>query len=194
MSRVFKNVLCVATLLLAQSGAYGMEKTIDPAHEIGENVTITDRSQLLSITPEQAKKIKSLRIENQDIDDEFRDFFTSLNILDSLCFYRCDVGGSLYGVDIGCYMLKLTECSLTSKNASYVLSPIRAWPYLRILDLSVNNIGVEPEPFFEWIRTRFLGIASVDKLILSDNGFEASRIDSIMSDFKKWDRYLQITF
>ena len=48
-----------------------MEKTIDPAHEIGENVTITERSQLLSITPEQAKKIKSLRIENQDIDDEF---------------------------------------------------------------------------------------------------------------------------
>ena len=46
-----------------------MEKTIDPAHEIGENVTITDRSQLLSITPEQAKKIKSLRIENQVIDD-----------------------------------------------------------------------------------------------------------------------------
>ena len=47
-----------------------MEKTVDPAHEIGENVTITERSQLLSITPKQAKKIKSLRIENQVIDDE----------------------------------------------------------------------------------------------------------------------------
>ena len=47
-----------------------MEKTVDPAHDIGENVTITDRSQLLSITPEQAKKIKSLRIENQVIDDD----------------------------------------------------------------------------------------------------------------------------
>ena len=47
-----------------------MEKTEDPAHEIGENVTITERSQLLSITPEQAKKIKSLRIENQLIDRE----------------------------------------------------------------------------------------------------------------------------
>ena len=44
-----------------------MEKFVS---EIGENVTITDRSQLLSITPEQAKKIKSLRIENQVIDDE----------------------------------------------------------------------------------------------------------------------------
>ena len=37
-----------------------MEKTIDPAHEIEESVTITDRSQLLSITPEQAKKIRLL--------------------------------------------------------------------------------------------------------------------------------------
>ncbi len=50
--------------MFAQSGAYGIEKAVDPAQEIGENVMITDRSQLLSITPEQAKKIKSLRIEN----------------------------------------------------------------------------------------------------------------------------------
>ena len=35
-----------------------MEKTVDPANEIGENVTITERSQLLSITPKQAKKNK----------------------------------------------------------------------------------------------------------------------------------------
>ena len=69
-SRTFKNILCVATLLFAQSGAFGMEKTIDPAHEIGESLTITERSQLLSITPEQAKKIRSLRIENQVIDYE----------------------------------------------------------------------------------------------------------------------------
>ena len=49
---------------------------MDPAHEIGENLTITDRSQLLSITPEQAKKIKSLRIEDQVIDGYFiSDFF-----------------------------------------------------------------------------------------------------------------------
>ena len=64
-SRAFKNILCVTALLSAQSGAFGMEKTVDPAHEIGEKVTITERSQLLSITPEQAKKIRSLRIENQ---------------------------------------------------------------------------------------------------------------------------------
>ena len=161
---------------------------------IGENVTITDRAQLQAITPEQAKKIKSLRIENQVIDHDFDDFFASLNIPDSLCFCRCDIISSFCDVDIGCYMLKLTECGLTSENASFILSPIRRWPYLRILDLSGNNIGVDPERFFEWIRTRFLGISSVDQLILSDNGFEASYINKIKADFKKWERYLQITF
>ena len=67
-----------------------MKKTIDPAHEIGENLTITDRSQLLSITPEQAKKIKSLRIEDQVIDGYFiSDFFQwspFLKNIDSLYF------------------------------------------------------------------------------------------------------------
>ena len=67
---IFENILLFK---------YGMEKTIDPAHEIGENVTITDRSQLLSITPEQAKKIKSLRIENQVIDGYFLIFFRGVS-------------------------------------------------------------------------------------------------------------------
>ena len=52
---------------------------LNPSQVNGENVTITDRSQLLSITPEQIKKIKSLRIENQNIDYEFFDLFLSLD-------------------------------------------------------------------------------------------------------------------
>ena len=43
---------------------------MDPANEIGEEVTITERGRLLSMTPEEVEKIKSLRIENQVIDDE----------------------------------------------------------------------------------------------------------------------------
>ena len=68
-----------------------MKKTIDPAHEIGENLTITERSQLQSITPEQAKKIKSLRIEDQVIDGYFiSDFFQwslFLKNINSLYFF-----------------------------------------------------------------------------------------------------------
>ena len=43
---------------LYYSDKFGMAETVDPAHEIGEYVIITDRNQLLSITREQAKKIK----------------------------------------------------------------------------------------------------------------------------------------
>ena len=42
---------------------------MDP-YEIGENLIITGKSQLLSIMSYQAKKIRSLRIENKLIDDE----------------------------------------------------------------------------------------------------------------------------
>ena len=39
---------------------------MDPPNEIGEEVTITERGRLLSMTPEEAKKIKAVRIENQN--------------------------------------------------------------------------------------------------------------------------------
>ena len=46
----------------------GTESTVDPDKEIGENITITDRSQLLSITLDQAKNLKFIRIKNLEID------------------------------------------------------------------------------------------------------------------------------
>ena len=73
---------------------------INPAQEIGENVIITERRQLLSITQEQSKKIKSLRIENQEIDDDFADFFMS-NVVNSNPYIF--TGVELMAVD--CFML-----------------------------------------------------------------------------------------
>lgn len=64
---------------------------MDPTHEIGENVTIIERTQLKYITPEETKKIKFLRIEKRYIDDEFCDFLSSIERFDSLYFYRCNV-------------------------------------------------------------------------------------------------------
>ena len=82
-------------MLFAQSGEYGTEKTIDPAHEVGENVTITDRSQLLSMTPEQAKKIKSLRIENQTFDGGISLYaIFPYDNLDQIYFDNCSFSGS----------------------------------------------------------------------------------------------------
>ncbi len=101
-----------------------MEKSINPAYEIGENVTITERSQLLHITPEQAKKIKSLRIENQLLDFEFGNFLFSLNRLDSLCFYKCDVKDSILSYVKHSQVIRILDCALTSENAAWELSAI----------------------------------------------------------------------
>ena len=148
-----------------------MEKTIDPAHEIGENVTITERSQLLSITPEQAKKIKSLRIENQDIDSDFHSFLHSLNRLDSLCFYKCHNLDYVLGFVAHSDVVRLLDCSLTSSNVTWCLSSILCWGHVKILDLTSNDIGNEPEPFFRWLKENLWGGLCIDKIVLSDNKF-----------------------
>ena len=164
-----------------------MEKTIDPAHEIGENVTITERSQLLSITPEQAKKIKSLRIENQVIDDEFEDFFFSKRcVFDSLYFYRCDINcGALSTIDhsdvLGC-----VDCDLTSGLARSIFGCISRWDYIRTLDFSQNKFGEDAEQLYSWMFDSIFGCVSVKRLILSDNGFSEEWKRKIVSCFGKY--------
>ena len=56
-----------------------MKNQANTAKETLENVVITDQTQILSITPEKASRIKSLRIENQIIDEET--FFDFKNLL-----------------------------------------------------------------------------------------------------------------
>ena len=139
-------------MLCSQSGAYGMEKKIGPAHEIGENVTITDRSQLLSMTPEQAKKIKSLRIENQVIDDDFHDFFLSVRELNCLYFAKCIVDCvTLFDVE-QVPVLGVVNCNLTSHLAKEVLEDITNWDYIETLDLSHNRLGANPGKFLTWMK------------------------------------------
>ena len=163
-----------------------MEKTIDPAHEIGENVTITERSQLMSITPEQAKKIKSLRIENQVIDSDFCSFLRSLNRLDSLCFYKCDDLDYVLGYVEHSDVLQFLDCSLTSKDATWCLSSILNWGHVEILDLTHNDIGIEPELFFSWLKTHLFGGVNIDKIVLSDNKFTEDDRHKALLFFEKW--------
>jgi hypothetical protein len=171
-----------------------MEKTIDPAHEIGENVTITERSQLLSITPEQAKKIKSLRIENQTIDDDFRDFLLSINRFDSLYFYRCSVDCLTLSGVYQCNTLGFVDCSLTSMSVTFVLDELMRLEYVEILDLSNNRIGVDPEPFCQWWTRTISGVVGVKKLILSDNDFLDASKARVLSDFGKYSPGCQVVF
>ena len=68
------------------------KKKMDPAQEIGSELTITERNQFFSITQEQRNQIKSLRIENQSIDDEFEFDILKFNYsldLEQLYFINC---------------------------------------------------------------------------------------------------------
>ena len=160
---------------------------INPAQEIGENVKITERRQLLSITQEQAKKIKSLRIENQEIDFEFDDFFYSKfngRDLDSLYFINCEMHYTfLYYISsskLGCI-----NCGLTSDHASSYLSIISRWDYIETVDLSQNKFGEDAETFYSWMWKSVFGCVSIKNLILSDNGFSEEWEKKIVSSFEK---------
>ena len=158
---------------------------LNPSQEIGENVMITDISQLQSITPQQAKKIKSLRIENQDINMDFLDFFLSLGDLDSLYFYRCEI----YSATLSCLnsaeKLGVVGCNLTSDLASSVL-PIQRWDYIETLDLSHNKLALDPKQFYDWLYHSIIGAVSIGTIIISDNGFSEEWKDKIKSYFKNY--------
>ena len=153
-----------------------MEKMIAPAQDMGESITITERSQLLSITPEQARKIKSLRIENQVIDAEayfdFRDFFSLLKKLDALYFVKCQFV-SFYSEILRLVdsvpIIGIVECNLSESYVEDIIWPIKDWLPLHTLDLSSNRIGEEPEKFLVFLKNEICGVVSVGSLILANN-------------------------
>ena len=165
-----------------------------PAKEIGENITITERSQLIFITPEQIMKIKSLRIENQVIDDEFYDFFSNIDGFDSLYFYRCKVDCLTLSNVYECTELGFVDCSLTSHSAILVLDDLGRIEYVKTLDLSNNKIGVEPEVFTKWWKSDIAGVATVEKIILSNNDFLETSKENLLCVFKKYTPNCQVVF
>jgi len=160
---------------------------MDPAKENGEYVTITNKSQLLSITPEQAKKIKYLRIENMKIDFDFGDFFLEkCNEFDSLYFYKCEfVSCALFNVNYS-DVLGCVNCALTSDSAWSFIGCISQWDYIKTLDLSKNKFGEDPEKLYSWMFNSIFGVISIGNLILTDNGFSEEWKSKISSCFNKF--------
>ena len=68
-----------------------MKEQIDPTKDFGCDKTITDRNEFFIMPPQQAKQIKSLRVENQTIDNKisvnYNDIFHP--DLEILYFYNC---------------------------------------------------------------------------------------------------------
>ena len=152
----------------------------------GEKVIITDRNQLLAISPEKANIIKSLRIENQVIDFDFVDFFSWFGELNSLYFYKCLVDSATLSNVRHATVLGIVDCNLTPYDAKSVLEPIKNWNYIETLDLSHNKLGSNPEEFFE-LNHSMVEAITVYNFILSDNGISEKVKDRIISYFKKYD-------
>jgi len=157
-----------------------MEKTVDPVNEIGENVTIADRNQLLSITKEQAKKIKSLRIENQQINNEVCD---APVLYDSgpeqVYFVSCSFSGN------GEYILSqfpsvpkigFIRCNLSYDLLDDLLCSKDPNVKVQVLDLTGNNLAKKPKRFVDVLKHKFI---LVGELILVDNGFDSKIISMI---------------
>ena len=157
-----------------------MEKTLDLSHEIGENITITDKSQLSSITPEQAKKIKSLRIENQTIDGGISLYllFPDDN-LEQIIFDNCSFSGSglwILSEVPSASRIGFIRCGLTCDSLKDLLSSTPPYEGIEFLDLSDNNFE-NPKLFAEVLEKEIFRLSkSIETLVISDNGFDPTII------------------
>ena len=160
-----------------------MEKKIDPAQEIGESLTITDRSQLLSKTPEQKKKIKSLRIKNQVIDDEVDASVGMVcTYLKQVYFVNCSFSGA--GEWILCEFpsaskIGFIRCNLSCNTLEGLLRSNNPYNKIEVLDLTGNNLAKDPERFVDFLKRAILPFKSIGNLILLENGFDSTIISEI---------------
>ena len=144
---------------------------------IGEHVVIKERSQLLSIEYEQLQKIKSLRIENQIIDEKLWYKITSTDKLKSLYFLNCNIDAKIYLCDVP-YVSNIgfIKCGLTSEKLDEIFHSLPSYSYIDILDLSENKLGENPELFIETMEHCYFLATRITTLILFDNGFDKKSI------------------
>jgi hypothetical protein len=154
-----------------------MEETINRANEIVENVTITNTSQLRSITYEQAKKIKSLRVENQTFDGwiffDFDSHFPDDN-LEQIYFDNCSFSGSdlwILSSFPSTSRIGFTRCGLRCASLEELLSSSNPYQDIEVLDLSGNDFE-NPTLFVDALKKKVFGFRWIKTLIISDNGFD----------------------
>ena len=91
-------------------------------------------------------------------------------------------------------MLGFVDCSLTSETACLVLNVLGRIEYVETLDLSNNKIRINPELFLKWWKENISGVATVEKLILSNNDFLEDSKSKLISYFEKYSPEFQVIF
>ena len=158
-----------------QGMAFGMEKTIDPVQEIGESLTITEQSQWLAITPEQAKKIKSLRIENQTLDGGISLYaIFPYDNLEQIYFDNCSFSDSdlwILSSFPSVSRIGFTRCGLRCDSLKELLYSSNPYQKMEVLDLSGNDFE-NPTLFVDALKKKVFGFRWIKTLIILDNGFD----------------------
>ena len=145
--------------------------------EIGESITITNKTELMSIKPEQAKKIKSVRIENQTFDDTSKitpgAVFYDSNI-EQLFFDNCSFVEA--GLWVLCDFYAATRigfirCGLNCNDLKELLMSHNPHQDIEVLDVSENNFE-NKFLFVDALKDSIFRMKRIETLIISDNGFD----------------------
>ena len=75
-----------------------------------------------------------------------------------------------------------------------MLNVLARLEYVETLDLSNNKIGTDPERILKWWKRNISGVATVKKLILSNNDFLEDTKSKLISDFEKYSPNSQVIF
>ena len=140
------------------------------------SIIITDLNQLLSMTANQAKNIKSFYFKNQIIDNTFFNHLLKLSLvnLDSFYFIECVfnepniLSAIIYSKNVG-----FVNCELSFEEISTMLEWIKDWKEMDTLDLSGNNLGRKQIEFFKWLNMNIWCHVYIKNFIISDNNFSA---------------------
>lgn len=176
MFRNFLKGLCFAIMLCGKIFESVNGMTVEDIH-------IYECEQFFQITPVQASSIKTIRIEDQEIDEDFCKRWTEIlskNEFNDIRFDSCHFSsGSLYILDgLTAMSLSIINSEITSKDACEILSYIN--PYsIKSMDFSSNRLGLDEETFERGLTNYVSSRMSLDAFILTGNGFSEAFISRI---------------
>ena len=141
-----------------------MEKTIDPAHEIGENVTTIERSQLLSITLEQVKKWSLSESKIRWLMMRWMPLYRGGATLKQLYFVNYSFFWvwemDLMWISVG-YKSRFYSVQFISRCSWRVIAVNNPYNKIEVLDLTGNNLTKLPERFVDVLLCAIVPFKSV---------------------------------
>jgi hypothetical protein len=146
-----------------------------------DTICISKREQFFQITEEEAKSVKSVYCENQDIDYDFfsRFHFFTEHTLDSISFDYCslDINALCVWSGISVSNLTITNCQLEARHAQQILSYIN--PYsIHSIDFSNNLLGNDEQLFDAILQRNVYGPMALSYFNLKNNGFTSDFIQN----------------